>query len=123
MLSLIHPLSVFPNRALNFEVWDRDNRWNDNLLGKGSITPQRGMSVTQMFKLKHGTLYASLSVVCGPSLKGAFCDQYAPSPGSQGRLSYVHDWDRKTEMLTHPLPGFSQYPEQDLPVNGAPHVK
>uniref|UniRef100_A0A673ZKJ6 Perforin 1.3 n=1 Tax=Salmo trutta TaxID=8032 RepID=A0A673ZKJ6_SALTR len=69
-------------QALNFEVWDRDNRWNDDLLGKGSITPQRGMSVTQMFKLKHGTLYASLSVVCGPSLKGAFCDQYAPSPGA-----------------------------------------
>ncbi|XP_021480392.1 perforin-1.3 isoform X1 [Oncorhynchus mykiss] len=86
-------------QTLYFEVWDRDNRWNDNLLGKGSITPQRGMNVNQSFKLKHGTLYVSLSVVCGPSLKGAFCDQYAPSPGSQGRLSYVHDWDRATETL------------------------
>uniref|UniRef100_A0A673W1F6 Perforin 1.3 n=1 Tax=Salmo trutta TaxID=8032 RepID=A0A673W1F6_SALTR len=95
-------------KTLNFEVWDRDHRWNDDLLGKGSIIPQRGMNVNQSFKLKHGTIYVSLSVVCGPSLKGAFCDQYAPSPGSQGRLSYVHDWDRKTEMLTHPLPGFSQ---------------
>ncbi|CAB1341618.1 unnamed protein product [Coregonus sp. 'balchen'] len=85
-------------QALHFEVWDRDNRWNNDLLGKGSITLRRGMNVNQRFKLKHGTLYVSLSVVCGPSLKGAFCDQYAPSPGSQGRLSYVHDWDRETEM-------------------------
>ncbi|CDQ78071.1 unnamed protein product [Oncorhynchus mykiss] len=55
-------------QALNFEVWDRDHRWNDDLLGKGSITPQRGMNVNQSFKLKHGTIFVSLSVVCSPIL-------------------------------------------------------
>ncbi|CAB1341607.1 unnamed protein product, partial [Coregonus sp. 'balchen'] len=94
-------------------VWDSDNRWNDDLLGKGSITLQRGMNVNHRFNLKHSTLYVSLSVVCGPSLKGAFCDQYAPLPGSQGRLSYVHDWDRETETLPTLFQGSQASPKED----------
>ncbi|XP_010872995.1 perforin-1.3 [Esox lucius] len=81
--------------VLRFEVWDRDNRWDDDLLGSASIIPQFGVNIGKSFKLKHGTLYVTLSVVCGPSLKGSLCDQYSPSPGSQGRLSYIHDLDKE----------------------------
>uniref|UniRef100_UPI003AAE4D6C perforin-1.3 n=1 Tax=Centroberyx gerrardi TaxID=166262 RepID=UPI003AAE4D6C len=76
---------------VKFEVWDRDNRWNDDLLGKVKLIPTKGQNVARSFKLKHGSLFVSLSVVCGPSLQGSLCGQYAASPGSQGMLGYVRE--------------------------------
>ena len=67
---------------MKFEVWDRDNRWNDNRLGSASIIPTQGVNVSKRFKLNHGSLYVTLSVVCGPSLKGSLCTDYSPSPSS-----------------------------------------
>uniref|UniRef100_A0A667WBF8 Perforin 1.3 n=1 Tax=Myripristis murdjan TaxID=586833 RepID=A0A667WBF8_9TELE len=69
------------NLKICFEVWDRDNRWNDDLLGRVYLIPTSGRNVGKTFKLKHGSLFVSLTVVCGPSLKGSLCGHYSPSPG------------------------------------------
>ncbi|XP_060946794.1 perforin-1.3 [Limanda limanda] len=70
--------------AVVFEVWDRDSGWNDNLLGKVALIPSSGRSVVKTFKLKHGSLVVRLSAVCAPSLQGALCEQYAPTPSYTG---------------------------------------
>ncbi|XP_072530821.1 perforin-1.3 [Salminus brasiliensis] len=74
---------------VKFEVWDRDNRWDDDLLGQASVVPNQGNNVKKQFRLKHGTLYVSISAICAPSLSGPLCDKYAPSPGASGRLTYL----------------------------------
>uniref|UniRef100_A0A3Q1J2W2 Perforin 1.3 n=1 Tax=Anabas testudineus TaxID=64144 RepID=A0A3Q1J2W2_ANATE len=53
-----------------FEVWDRDNVWNDDLLGKASVVPTVGSKISKTFRLKHGTLSVELSAACAPSLTG-----------------------------------------------------
>lgn len=72
---------------MNFEVWDRDNRWDDDLLGKGSVLPSQGTNVQTRMKLKHGTLLVSITANCGPSLSGSYCEKYAPSPDSVSTLT------------------------------------
>ncbi|KAJ7992246.1 hypothetical protein DPEC_G00276530 [Dallia pectoralis] len=84
-------VNLASKKPIKLEVWDRDNRWNDDLLGRASIVPKPGINIKKSFKMNHGTLYVSLTVICGPSLKGNSCNQYVPSPGSQGRLSYIKD--------------------------------
>ncbi|MBN3299705.1 perforin-1 [Amia ocellicauda] len=69
-------LSMF--KPVKFEVWDRDNRWNDDLLGKCQYFPKRG-KMEKKCGLKHGSLYVSLSVECAPSLGGEYCQSYVPS--------------------------------------------
>ncbi|KAI5090976.1 perforin 1.3 precursor, partial [Silurus meridionalis] len=71
-----------------FQVWDRDNKWDDNLLGSFNVFPKSGVNVNHQLKLKHGTLYVSISAVCGPSLQGAVCERYAPSPEAEEILTY-----------------------------------
>lgn len=79
----------FPQyRSIRFEVWDRDNKWDDDLLGKVNAVPKQGVDVKQQFRLKHGTLFVSITAVCGPSLQGQVCDRYAPSPGAERLLTY-----------------------------------
>ncbi|XP_066531220.1 perforin-1.3 [Hoplias malabaricus] len=74
---------------VKFEVWDRDNRWDDDLLGTALVNPYRGVNVKKSFRLKHGTLYVSLNVVCAPNLTGSICEKYAPSPEAKEKLSYL----------------------------------
>ncbi|KAI3359607.1 hypothetical protein L3Q82_013795, partial [Scortum barcoo] len=74
---------------IRFEVWDRDNRWNDDLLGKASLIPTMGRNINKRFKLKHGSLYVRLTAVCAPSLQGSLCEQYAVSPNYEGIMGYV----------------------------------
>ncbi|XP_062387166.1 perforin-1.3 [Sardina pilchardus] len=84
-------VDLLKNVSIRFEVWDRGNRWDDDLLGKFSLVPVRGVNVRRKFKLKHGALYASYSVVCAPSLAGSSCGSYSPSPAAhhvQAPLGY-----------------------------------
>ncbi|KAM3597978.1 uncharacterized protein V6R79_012003 [Siganus canaliculatus] len=64
---------------IRIEVWDRDNRWDDDLLGRFRLIPTTGVKV-QKFSLKHGSVVIKTSAVCAPSLQGALCEQYAASP-------------------------------------------
>lgn len=90
-------------RPIRFEVWDRDNKWDDNKLGVVSVVPTQGLNVKKQFGLKHGTLFVSISAICGPSLQGEVCDVYAPSPGLEQLLTYTelfqkqrHSWMEET---------------------------
>ncbi|KAL1255085.1 hypothetical protein QQF64_013146 [Cirrhinus molitorella] len=75
-------------KPLRFEVWDRDNRFDDDLLGKSQIIPQQGANQKKSFSLKHGSFLISYSALCGPSLTGSYCEKYAPTPGGDGTLNY-----------------------------------
>uniref|UniRef100_UPI0037E8AFE1 perforin-1.3 n=1 Tax=Semicossyphus pulcher TaxID=241346 RepID=UPI0037E8AFE1 len=77
-------------QPIRFEVWDRDNGWNDDLLGRATVIPTAG-HVNRNFRLKHGSLYVSLSVVCAPSLQGSLCEQYAASPTYEDVMGYVKE--------------------------------
>ncbi|XP_018543632.1 LOW QUALITY PROTEIN: perforin-1.3 [Lates calcarifer] len=74
-----------------FEVWDRDNVWDDDLLGKVSVIPTMGRNVHKTFKLKHGSLFVKLSAVCAPSLQGSLCENYVASPDYQGIMGYKRE--------------------------------
>ncbi|XP_070703913.1 perforin-1.3 [Pempheris klunzingeri] len=75
-------------KSIRFEVWDRDNRWNDDLLGKVSLIPTVGTNINKKFQLKHGSLSVRLSSVCAPSLQGALCEQYAATPNYEDVMGY-----------------------------------
>lgn len=82
-LRLCHLLSLWLSHSpVRFEVWDRDNGWNDDLLGRVSLVPTSGR-VSRTFRLKHGSLLVHVAAACAPSLQGALCQQYAASPTYQ----------------------------------------
>ncbi|KAB5530575.1 hypothetical protein PHYPO_G00130920 [Pangasianodon hypophthalmus] len=74
--------------SIRFEVWDRDNKWDDNRLGTVNIVPKRGVNVKKQFGLKHGTLFVSITAICGPNLQGEVCERYTPSPEAERLLTY-----------------------------------
>ncbi|KAK7877326.1 hypothetical protein WMY93_031976 [Mugilogobius chulae] len=77
---------------LRVEVWDRDNRWNDDLLGKVSIIPTSGQN-EKRYRLKHGSVIVRTTAVCSPFLQGALCEQYkATPPQSQRQSEYGGSW-------------------------------
>ncbi|KAI4889706.1 hypothetical protein NFI96_019406, partial [Prochilodus magdalenae] len=94
---------------LRFEVWDRDNVWDDDLLGKADLEPQQGTNVKKSFRLNHGTLYVSITVTCSPSLSGLLCEKYTPSPGAEGSLTYLEPLDghRPTLLQGPHLPAWN----------------
>ncbi|XP_076852676.1 perforin-1-like [Brachyhypopomus gauderio] len=65
--------------SLKLEVWDEDNKWDDDLLGACTITIAAGKS-ENFCTLNHGLLYYKTEVVCGPSLAGPSCTDYVGSP-------------------------------------------
>uniref|UniRef100_H2RXG4 Perforin 1.3 n=1 Tax=Takifugu rubripes TaxID=31033 RepID=H2RXG4_TAKRU len=75
---------------VRFEVWDRDNGWNDDLLGRDSLVPTSG-SISRSFRLKHGSLLVRVSAVCAPSLQGSLCEQYAASPTYQEVMTHKRE--------------------------------
>ncbi|MBN3307234.1 PERF protein, partial [Amia calva] len=74
------------SQPVKFEVWDRDNKWDDDLLGKCQFDPIRG-KINKKCGLKHGSLYVSISVECAPSLGGNHCESYIPSLMSADQAS------------------------------------
>uniref|UniRef100_A0A671QKD0 Perforin-1-like n=1 Tax=Sinocyclocheilus anshuiensis TaxID=1608454 RepID=A0A671QKD0_9TELE len=65
--------------GLRLEVWDRDNKWDDDLLGACNIQLKAGIK-EEFCQLNHGLLYYKTSVTCGPSLAGSSCTDYVGSP-------------------------------------------
>ncbi|XP_051992532.1 perforin-1.3 [Xyrauchen texanus] len=88
-------VDLMMKKPLVFEVWDRDNRWDDDLLGKGSIVPEQGNNVQKTIGLKHGSLKVSVTAKCGPSLTGSYCEKYAPTPGGDGTLMSYNPFGRE----------------------------
>ncbi|XP_077051121.1 perforin-1.3 [Siphateles boraxobius] len=93
---------------LKFEVWDRDNRFNDDLLGSQSIIPEQGNNLQKTFGLKHGTLFISYTAKCAPSLTGVYCDKYAPTPGGDGILNRYQPFGREQPTVFKKSNGFTR---------------
>lgn len=64
---------------LKLEVWDEDNKWDDDLLGACTVPLKAGVS-ENFCSLNHGVLYYKTEVVCAPSLAGPSCTDYIGSP-------------------------------------------
>uniref|UniRef100_A0A3Q2WW90 Perforin-1-like n=1 Tax=Haplochromis burtoni TaxID=8153 RepID=A0A3Q2WW90_HAPBU len=64
---------------LRFEVWDEDNKWDDDLLGACEPLLTAGVK-EDLCNLNHGQLFYKLDVQCAPSLSGKSCTDYKPSP-------------------------------------------
>lgn len=67
------------NDRVNFEVWDEDNKWDDDHLGGCSVQLRAGVN-SDLCKLNHGELYYKIEVICAPSLGGPACNDYVGSP-------------------------------------------
>ncbi|XP_051572383.1 perforin 1.9 [Myxocyprinus asiaticus] len=65
--------------GLKLEVWDRDNKWDDDLLGACSMQLKSGVK-KDFCGLNHGTLYYKTAVTCAPGLAGPLCSEYVGSP-------------------------------------------
>ncbi|MBN3307653.1 PERF protein, partial [Amia calva] len=79
-------VDLFKSRAVQFEVWDEDNQY-DELLGKCQFELSRGEVTEKRCDLNHGSLYVSLSVECAPNLGGDHCQSYLPSPMSKDQAA------------------------------------
>lgn len=67
------------NDKLRLEVWDEDNKWDDDLLGTCEAPTKQGV-IENFCNLNHGELYYKIEVMCGPSLSGPYCSKYIGSP-------------------------------------------
>lgn len=84
-------------RKVRFEVWDKDNNWDDDLLGECEKLLSAG-AAEDLCVLQHGQLFYKWQVTCAPSLSGESCTEYKASPMSQSLKSlYV-------SRHSHPLP-------------------
>lgn len=75
--------------SLRLEVWDEDNKWDDDLLGSCVIPLAAGQKQT-FSKLDHGEIYYKTEIVCAPSLAGPSCTDYVGAPmNNQLEKAYV----------------------------------
>lgn len=82
---------------MKFEVWDQDSGWDDNRLGTCNQVLTAGVKA-DLCSLNHGRLFYKWDVTCAPSLSGASCMDYKPSPMDQSlRNLYV-------SRHAHPIP-------------------
>lgn len=85
------------SNKVRFEVWDEDNKWDDDLLGECERVLTAGVK-EDLCVLQHGQLYFKLEVKCAPSLSGKTCTDYKPTPMSQSlKKLYV-------SRHAHPIP-------------------
>ncbi|XP_031718023.1 perforin-1-like isoform X2 [Anarrhichthys ocellatus] len=97
MIVDLGPQDVSSGIKVRFEVWDQDNNWDDDLLGACEKVLSAGVKV-DLCNLQHGQLFYKLEVTCAPSLGGATCTDYKPSPISQSlKKLYV-------SRHAHPIP-------------------
>uniref|UniRef100_A0A8C7X8P1 Perforin-1 n=1 Tax=Oryzias sinensis TaxID=183150 RepID=A0A8C7X8P1_9TELE len=66
-------------QKLKFEVWDEDNKWDDDLLGTCERALTSGTK-SGVCALNHGELFFNWKVECTPNLSGSYCQNYQSSP-------------------------------------------
>ncbi|XP_062387633.1 perforin-1-like [Sardina pilchardus] len=64
---------------VKFEVWDEDNKWDDDLLGTCTVNLKEGTK-EDVCRMDHGLFFYKIEVICGPSLSGPSCSEYVSSP-------------------------------------------
>ncbi|XP_006007847.2 perforin-1 [Latimeria chalumnae] len=65
--------------SVTVEVWDEDNKYDDDLLGKCDEHIISGTHSKACY-LTHGSINFDISVTCGPHLGGKTCQEYVSSP-------------------------------------------
>ncbi|TFJ96166.1 peptidylprolyl isomerase [Platysternon megacephalum] len=74
---------VAETSQLRLQVWDEDNKYDDDLLGTCDEPLRSGEGRHRVCYLNHGRLDFRYSLVCGPSLGGPHCLDYVPQgPGN-----------------------------------------
>ncbi|KAK2833064.1 hypothetical protein Q5P01_016953 [Channa striata] len=97
MVADLGPQDLSSSNKVKFEVWDEDNKWDDDLLGQCVQDLSAGVK-EDVCVLQHGRLFFKWEVKCGPSLSGDLCTNYKASPMSQSlRNMYV-------SRHAHPIP-------------------
>ncbi|XP_068103305.1 perforin-1-like [Hyperolius riggenbachi] len=66
-------------KKYTIEVWDEDNGYDDDLLGKCEKPLTSGDKLETCY-LNHGSFTYSLRVICSTYLNGLFCEDYMPVP-------------------------------------------
>ncbi|KAL6476545.1 hypothetical protein MHYP_G00150440 [Metynnis hypsauchen] len=79
MLFDLGDIILTEHNSLRLEVWDEDNKWDDDLLGACVVDVKAG-EMQNFCKLDYGELYYKMQVVCAPSLAGPSCTDYVGSP-------------------------------------------
>ncbi|XP_074854428.1 perforin-1-like [Carettochelys insculpta] len=69
---------VSETSQLRLQVWDEDNGYDDDLLGTCDEPLHAGEGRRRVCYLNHGRLDFRYNLVCGPSLGGPHCWDYAP---------------------------------------------
>ncbi|XP_077303281.1 perforin-1-like [Lithobates pipiens] len=64
--------------SFQVEVWDEDNKYDDDLLGKCEKTVSSGVK-DEVCYLQHGSVTFTVSAQCLPHLTGPLCRDYVPS--------------------------------------------
>ncbi|KAM6032680.1 perforin-1 [Theristicus caerulescens] len=97
-----------PGARLKLEVWDEDNKWDDDLLGACEEPVEAGPDRQVVCFPGGGRLEFSYRATCGPSLGGPLCHDYVPQPPeSNGRLYRLSQWPPR------PGDGPLDWPNQD----------
>ncbi|CAM4562789.1 unnamed protein product [Lepidochelys olivacea] len=68
---------------IRVQVWDEDNKWNDDLLGSCDIPLEAGGPHQKDCYLNHGRIWFQYSLRCGPHLGGQSSFDYVSQPPQQ----------------------------------------
>ncbi|XP_069738259.1 perforin-1 [Phaenicophaeus curvirostris] len=87
-------VELLPGRRLLLEVWDEDNRWDDDLLGTCQEEIRAGGNRSGVCFPGGGRLDFSYRAACGPALGGPLCADYVPQepPEEDGGVSRFSTW-------------------------------
>ncbi|XP_026539272.1 perforin-1-like [Notechis scutatus] len=78
--------SMGETSKLRIQVWDEDNRYDDDLLGTCDRTPTSGKPHIEACYLNHGHLEFQYHLECGPFLGGPYCMDYVPQQPHKAAL-------------------------------------
>ncbi|NWH68714.1 PERF protein, partial [Geococcyx californianus] len=84
-----------PGKNLKVEVWDEDNRWDDDFLGSCQVEVVAGGDGRHVVCYPGGGhLELRYRVTCGPALGGEFCLDYVAQPPARDGVFYTTtDWE------------------------------
>ncbi|XP_064331496.1 perforin-1 [Phalacrocorax carbo] len=101
-------VEVLPGARLRLEVWDEDNKWDDDLLGVCEEPVAAGETREVVCFPGGGRLQFSYRATCGPSLGGPLCHDYVPQPPEGNGALY-----RFSQWPPGPGDGPADWPNQD----------